>query len=70
MGDFSSEEMNLITCFKGDTRQNTVSDMTAAMPYMEQDIQELVQKSVAKLNELTETEFAQYSFSFINHLSQ
>lgn len=58
MEKFTFEEINLICCFKGSTRAGTVADMTAALPYMEQDIQELTRQTAAKLNELTEEEFA------------
>lgn len=58
MGNFTFEEINLICCFKGGTRADTVADMTAALPYMEQDIQELAKQTTGKLNELTEEEFA------------
>lgn len=58
MGNFTFEEINLICCFKGSTKADTVADMTAALPYMEADIQELVRQTAGKLNELTEEEFA------------
>ena len=58
MENFTFEEINLICCFKGSTRTDTVADMTAALPYMEQDMQELARQTTGKLNELTEEEFA------------
>lgn len=58
MEKFTFEEINLICCFKGETRTDTVADMTAAIPYMEKDIGELTRQTAEKLNELTEEEFA------------
>lgn len=62
MEKFTFEEINLICCFKDNTRAGTVADMTAALPYMELDIQELARRTARKLNELTEEEFAEFSF--------
>lgn len=62
MEKFTFEEINLICCFKGNTRAGTVADMTTALPYMEQDIQVLAKQTAGKLNELTEEEFTELSF--------
>ena len=62
MEKFTFEEINLICCFKGSTRADTAADMTTALPYMEQDMQELARQTAGKLNELTEEEFAELSF--------
>lgn len=62
MEQFTFEEINLICCFKGETRADTVADMTAAIPYMEKDMEELTRQTAGKLNELTEEEFAVIAF--------
>lgn len=62
MEKFTFEEINLICCFKGSTRADTVADMTAVIPYMENDIGELTRQTTGKLNELTEEEFAELVF--------
>lgn len=62
MEKFTFEEINLICCFIGETRADTVADMTAAIPYMEKDMGELVRQTAGKLNELTEEEFAEIVF--------
>lgn len=62
MEKFTFEEINLICCFKGETRAATVADMTAAIPYMERNMLELVERTAQKLNELTEEEFVVLSF--------
>lgn len=62
MGNFTFEEINLICCFKGETKAATVADMTAAIPYMEKNIEELARQTAGKLNELTEEEFTELVF--------
>ena len=58
MGQFTFEEINLICCYRRKTRADTVAAMTAAMPYMETEIQELAGRTADKLKKLTEEEFA------------
>lgn len=57
MGQFNFEEINLICCYRKKTRTDTVAAMTAAMPYMETEIQELAGRTEEKLKKLTEEEF-------------
>ena len=40
----------------------TMRNMTAALPYMELEIKELAERTLEKLNELTEEKFAGLSF--------
>lgn len=58
MGQFNFEEINLICCYRKKTRADTVSAMTAALPYMETEIKELAERTAEKLKKLTEEEFA------------
>ena len=58
MGQFTFEEINLICCYRRKTRADTVAAMTAAMPYMETEVQELAGRTAEKLKKLTEEEFA------------
>ena len=58
MGQFTFEEINLICCYRKKTRADTVAAMTAAMPYMETEVQELAERTAEKLKQLTEEEFA------------
>ena len=50
-------EINLICCYRRKTRADTVAAMTAALPYMETEIQELAERTAGKLKQLTEGEF-------------
>ena len=58
MNTFTFEEINLICCYRRKTRADTVAAMTAALPYMETEIQELAERTTGKLKQLTEEEFA------------
>ena len=58
MGQFTFEEINLICCYRRKTRADTVAAMTAAVSYMEAEIQELARRTAQKLKQLTEEEFA------------
>ena len=58
MGQFTFEEINLICCYRRKTRADTVAAMTAALPYMETEIQELAERTTEKLKQLTEEKFA------------
>lgn len=66
MGQFTFEEINLICCYRKKTRTDTVAAMTAAMPYMETEIQELAERTAEKLKKLTEEEFAELIFLPVN----
>ena len=58
MNTFTFEEINLICCYKGTTKADTVAALTAALPYMETEIKELAERTAEKLKKLTEEEFA------------
>lgn len=58
MNTFNFEEINLICCYRRKTRADTVAAMTAALPYMETEIQELAGRTAEKLKKLTEEEFS------------
>lgn len=62
MNTFTFEEINLICCYKGTTRADTVAALTAALPYMEAEIKELAERTAEKLKQLTEEEFAGLAF--------
>lgn len=48
MGQFNFEETNLICCYRRKTRAATVAAMTAALSYMETEIQELVGRTMKR----------------------
>ena len=62
MGQFTFEEINLICCYIANTKRATATGMTAALPFMEPEIKEFAERTLEKLNGLTEEEFAGLSF--------
>ena len=57
MNTFTFEETNLICCYRRKTRADILAAMTATLPYMETEIQELAERTLGKLKQLTEEEF-------------
>lgn len=54
---FNVEETNLLSIYRADTRKETIQNMNAALPDMDEDMKELTQEVLTKLQELTEKEF-------------
>ena len=51
---FNVEETNLLSIYRADTRKETIQNMNAALPDMDEDMQELTQEVLMKLQELTQ----------------
>lgn len=54
---FNVEEVNLLSIYRSDTRKETIQNMNAALPDMDEDMQELTQEVLTKLQKLTKEEF-------------
>lgn len=61
MTRFTVEEINLISIYHTGTRRELVEEMTAALPDMDSEFQELARHTMDKLNGLTDDEFSQLS---------
>lgn len=59
MKRFTAEETNLISIYHTGTRGAAIEEMTAALPYMENDMRELAGRTLEKLNALTDDEYSQ-----------
>ncbi len=64
MNRFTVEEENLIAIYLTDTRAELVEDMTAALPYMDAEMWELADRTLAKLRAMSDAEFAEQTFDF------
>lgn len=64
MNRFTVEEENLIAIYLTDTRAELVEDMTAALPYMDAEMRELADRTLAKLRAMSDTKFAEQTFDF------
>lgn len=59
MNKFTVEEMNLLHIYHDSSRQELVGNINAALPFMEPDMRELAVRTLAKIDALTETEYAE-----------
>lgn len=59
MNRFTVEETNLLSIYHEGSREQLVENMTAALLYMDEDMRELTQRTLSKVDALTEAEFAE-----------
>ena len=59
MNRFTVEEMNLLHIYHDSRRRELVGNIKAALPFMEPDMRELAARTLAKIDALTETEYAE-----------
>lgn len=59
MNRFTVEEINLISIYHTGTRAAVIEEMTAALPFMDNDIAELAGRTLAKLNTMRDDEYLQ-----------
>lgn len=59
MNKFTVEETNLICIYIGGTRRELTHEITAALPFMDEDMKELARRTLAKLDALTEAEYTE-----------
>lgn len=64
MERFTVEETNLIYIYLSGTRRELIGDITLALPDMDEDMRELAHGTVAKLEAMTDAEFAEQRFHF------
>ena len=57
MNRFTVEETNLLSIYAGSSKQELVENMTAALPFMDEDMRELAERTISKVNALTEAEY-------------
>ena len=55
----SVEETNLLSIYADDSKRALLENINAALPYMDADMRELAQRTLAKVDALTEEEFAE-----------
>ncbi|SFH33290.1 Putative tranposon-transfer assisting protein [Lachnospiraceae bacterium NLAE-zl-G231] len=65
MERFTVEETNLIYIYLSGTRRELIGDITLALPDIEnEDMRELAHGTIAKLEAMTDAEFAAQRFTF------
>ena len=59
---FTIEEENIIAIYAEDSRETTLENILAAMPYMDEDMRQLAAAAVNKLQAMTDDEFSEQEF--------
>lgn len=59
MNRFTVEETNLLSIYHEGGKAQLAENMTAALPYMDADMRELAERTLSKVDALTEAEFAE-----------
>ena len=55
----SVEETNLLSIYADSSKQALLENINAALPYMDADMRELAQRTMQKVDALTEEEYAE-----------
>ena len=61
MNRFTVEEINLISIYHTGARQSTIEDMTAALPDMDSDFQQLARRTLDRLHAMSDEEYSRLS---------
>lgn len=56
---FTVEETNLLSIYHEGGKVQLIENMTAALPYMDADMRELAERTISKVDALTEKEYAE-----------
>lgn len=59
MNKFTVEETNLLSIYNEGGKVQLAANITAALPFMDDDMRELATRTLAKINGLTEAEYAE-----------
>lgn len=55
------EETNLLSIYHEGSKAQLAENMTAALPYMDADMRELAERTLSKVDALTDEEYAELS---------
>ena len=60
---FTTPEENIVAIYAEDSRETTVNNILFAMPYMDEDMQQIAAAAVKKLQAMTDSEFSERAFA-------
>ena len=66
---FTIEEEHIIAIYAEDSRETTLENILAAMPYMDEDMRQLAAAAVNKLQAMTDSEFSEFFHTSLNLMS-
>lgn len=58
MKTFTVEETNLLSMYKTDDKWKMLTEMSAALPFMDAEMRAFAERTMRKLDTLTESEFS------------
>lgn len=61
MNPFTVEEMNLLSIYRGESKEEVTEKIAFARSFMDKDMRELAKRTVKKVNSLSDEEFATLS---------
>ena len=61
MNPFTVEEMNLLSIYRGETKEEVTEKIAFALSFMDKDMRKLAKRTVKKVNSLSNQEFAALS---------
>lgn len=65
MNTFTVEEINLLSIYKTDGKWETITNISAALPFMDGEMRAFAERTMRKLDALTETEFNALSLELV-----
>ena len=60
--EFGIDPENIVAIYAEDSRETTLENILAAMPYMDEDMRQLAAAAVNKLQAMTDSEFSEREF--------
>jgi hypothetical protein len=61
MNPFTVEEMNLLSIYRGESKEEVTEKIAFALSFMDKDMRKLAKRTVKKVNSLSDQEFATLS---------
>ena len=61
MNPFTVEEMNLLSIYRGESKEEITEKIAFALSFMDSDMRKLAKRTVKKVNSLSNQEFAALS---------
>ena len=61
MNPFTVEEMNLLSIYRGESKEEATEKIAFALSFMDKDMRKLAKRTVKKVNSLSDQEFATLS---------
>lgn len=61
MNPFTVEEMNLLSIYRGENKEEATEKIAFALSFMDKDMRKLAKRTVKKVNSLSDQEFAALS---------